>query len=294
MRTITTALQDAYKQDLLEREKASATVEKYLRDLAAFQGWLGQMPLTKSAVLDYKQYLIKRYAPASVNSMLSSLNGFFRYMEWYDLPVRFIKIQHQPFTAEERFLTKQEYARLLEAARRQENKRLFYLMQTICSLGLRVSELRFITAAAVQSGRAEIRCKGKVRVILLPPALCRTLTDYLQEAQIKSGPVFVTKTGKPLNRTNIWADMKKLCRLANVSEKKVFPHNLRHLFARTYYSLQKDIVSLSDVLGHSNINTTRIYTAQPPACYKKYLQKLGLLFSDIKIQHNSHYVVCRI
>ena len=188
-----------------------------------------------------------------------------------------LKIQKQVFASKDKELTKEEYDKLLDAARSKKNERLYLLMQTICSTGIRVSELKFITVAAVSSGVAEIRCKGKFRQVFLPKKLCKILTEYIRERKIKSGAVFISKNGKPLDRSNIWADMKKLCEVAGVSKDKVFPHNLRHLFARTYYSLQKDIVRLADILGHSNVNTTRIYTMEIGDVHRKQIERLGLL-----------------
>lgn len=263
---------------LLSEEKSSATVEKYLRDVMKFAEWLGAKNLEKSNVLEYKRHLVENYAPASVNSMLSSINCFFDYSERYDCKVKALKVQRQTFSSEEKELTQYEYEKLLTAAKEAENERLYYLMQTICATGIRVSEVRFITAEAVKTGQAKINCKGKMRMIWLPDGLCRALAKYMKKNNIKSGCVFVTRTGKPLNRTNIWADMKKLCKTAGVSEKKVFPHNLRHLFARTYYSIQKDIVRLADILGHSNVNTTRIYTMESGTVHRRQIQKIGQIF----------------
>lgn len=220
---------------------------------------------------------MEKYTPASVNSALASLNSFFAYNEWYDLRVKSLKIQKQIFASDEKELTKAEYERLLRAAQSKKNERLYLLMQTIYSTGIRVSELKFITVGAVHRGQAEIQCKGKRRTVFLPNQLCRILKKYITEQKIKSGAVFVTRNGNPLDRSNIWSDMKKLCKEAGVSEKKVFPHNLRHLFARTYYSLQKDIVRLADILGHSSVNTTRIYTMESGEVHRKQIQKLGLL-----------------
>lgn len=268
---------------LIRQEKSSATLKKYLRDVRAFSEWLDGACPEKEGVLHYKQYLISHYAPASVNSILSSLNCFFCFMEWHELKVKAVKIQKQIFAEKNKELTKAEYEKLLRAANRKHNRRLYYLMQTICSCGLRVSELQFITTDAVQTGQATINCKGKIRVVILPKQLCKMLGNYMKECNIKSGPVFVSKTGKPLDRSNIWLDMKKLCESAGVPKEKVFPHNLRHLFARTYYSVQKDVVRLADILGHSNINTTRIYTLESGEIHRKQIQKLGLLWGHSQI-----------
>lgn len=275
MRTISAEQIEVYQNYLIEEEKSPATISKYLHDIRSFGDWLFTSEFDKSVVLSYKAYLLERYSASSVNSIISSLNSFFAYLGWFDLKVKTVKIQRQIFASNEKELTKAEYERLLNAAK--NNKRLYLLMQTICSTGIRVSELRHITVEAVVQKQAEINCKGKRRTVFLPNKLCEALKRYIKEQKIKSGPVFVTKNGKPLDRSNIWSDMKKLCKTAGVSESKVFPHNLRHLFARTYYSLQKDIVRLADILGHSSVNTTRIYTQESGEVHRLQIQKLGLL-----------------
>lgn len=277
MKKITNELIQKFKEYLIDEEKSVATLDKYIRDVSVFMTWCENKELCKSLVREYKQEIIEKYAPASVNSIISSLNSFFAYNEWYDLKVKALKIQKQIFANKDKELTKAEYERLLKVAKSKNNQRLYYLMQTICSSGLRVSELRFITTDAVRCGQATINCKGKMRIVILPKQLCKMLKDYIKENNIKSGSVFVSKNGKPLDRSNIWSDMKKLCEAAGVSKDKVFPHNLRHLFARTYYSLQKDVVRLADILGHSNVNTTRIYTMESGIVHRQQIQKLGLL-----------------
>ena len=277
MRQITNELIENFKIDLVEEEKAQATIEKYIRDILAFVEWLSGRTVEKQTVLEYKQKLIEKYAPASVNSVLSSLNRFFAFAEWFNCKVKSIKIQKQVFAKQERELTKKEYDRLLSAALHKDNKRLYLLMQTICSTGIRVSELKFITVEAVKVQKAIINLKGKTRSVFLPDMLCKMLLRYIKEEKIKSGSVFVSKNGRPLDRCNIYHDMKKLCESANVDRSKVFPHNLRHLFARTYYSLEKDISRLADILGHSSVNTTRIYTMETGEIHRKQIQKLGLL-----------------
>ena len=277
MRQITNELIENFKIDLVEEEKAQATIEKYIRDILAFVEWLSGRTVEKQTVLEYKQKLIEKYAPASVNSVLSSLNRFFAFAQWFNCKVKSIKIQKQVFAKQERELTKAEYDRLLAAALHKDNKRLYLLMQTICSTGIRVSELKFITVEAVKAQKAIINLKGKTRSVFLPDMLCKMLLRYIKEEKIKSGSVFVSKNGRPLDRCNIYHDMKKLCESANVDRSKVFPHNLRHLFARTYYSLEKDISRLADILGHSSVNTTRIYTMETGEIHRKQIQKLGLL-----------------
>ena len=266
-----------FKTYLRDEERAAATVEKYIRDVAAFSAWLGGREICKNAVLAYKDYLIETYAPASVNSILSSLNSFFRFMGWHDCHVKTLKIQRQIFAKSEKELTKAEYERLLSAAQKKGNRRLYYLMQTLCNTGIRISELRFIDADAIKNGKAVIRCKGKMRVVILTAPLCKMLRGYMKEQGITEGSVFQTKSGKPLNRSNVWRMLKDLCESAGVSKDKVFPHNFRHLFARTFYSLQKDVVRLADILGHSSINTTRVYTMESGAEHRRQMQKLGLL-----------------
>lgn len=277
MREITNEIIESFNDYLINEEKAQATIHKYLHDISEFRLWLGTAELCKTAVVAYKSNLCEHYAPASVNAALSSLNSFFGFMEWYDLRVKNLKIQKQIFASADRELTKDDYGRLLRAAKHKNDERLYLLMQTICSTGIRVSEVRHITVEAVHRGESEINCKGKRRRVFLPTQLCRILRQYIKEQKIKSGPVFITKNGKPLDRSNIWLAMKKLCAAAGVSDKKVFPHNLRHLFARTYYNLQMDIVRLADILGHSSINTTRIYTMETGEVHRKQIQKLGLL-----------------
>ena len=224
----------------MNEEKSFSTLDKYIRDITAFLKWCDDAELSKSLVLKYKQKLTECYAPASVNSALSSLNSFFAYNGWHDLKVKTLKIQRQIFAERNKELTKAEYLRLLDVTRKNKDERLYYLMQTICSSGIRVSEVSSITVEAVRDRKAIIKCKGKMRVVFLPKDLCRMLLEYGKKQKIRSGPVFITKNGKPLDRCTIWKMMKALCEKAGVEREKVFPHNLRHLFARTYYSIQKD------------------------------------------------------
>ncbi len=277
IKIITDDLIEKFKEFLMNEEKASATLEKYMRDIKAFYLWTSGAELDKRKVLDYKEYLIGKFAPASVNSVLSSLNSFFEYNNWYDMKVKMLKIQKQIFAQKDKELSKAEYERLLAAAKSKNNEKLYLLMQTICSSGIRVSELQFITVEAIKLKKATINCKGKMRIVILPAELCRMLTEYAKKQKITSGSVFVTKTGKPLDRSAIWKMMKALCESARVSKDKVFPHNLRHLFARTFYTIQKDIVRLADILGHSSVNTTRIYTMETGDVHRRQIQSLGLL-----------------
>ena len=277
MKKLTQSIITEFKTFLIEDEKSSATLEKYMRDINAFSKWLCEREADKKAVLEYKEHLMQNYAHTSVNSILSSLNSFFDFMGWYDTKVKMIKIQKQIFASQEKELSKAEYERLLSVAKAKQNQQLFYLLQTICSTGIRVSEVKFITIEALKLKKATIQCKGKMRIVILPKELCKILHAYAKEKKISTGPVFVTKHGKPLDRSNIWKLMKSLCESANVAKEKVFPHNLRHLFARTFYKLQKDIVRLADILGHSSINTTRIYTMENGDIHRRQIQKLGLL-----------------
>ena len=274
---ITNELIDNFKLYLYEEERSDNTIEKYMRDIQFFREWLQGRNFDKSVVIEYKKELCKRYAVKSVNSMLSSINAFFLFMGWYELKIKTLKIQRRIFADKSKELSKAEYERLLIAAKDKKNERLYYLMQTIASTGLRVSEIKYVTCEAVRQGQAVIDCKGKIRQIFLPKKLCQMLKGYIKSRNIKSGSVFITRSGKPLDRCAIWKMLKDLCESAGVSKDKVFPHNFRHLFARTFYSLQKDIVRLADILGHSSVETTRLYTMESGTEHIKQLQKLGLL-----------------
>lgn len=277
MKKITDNVIKKFKESLIESEKSRATLEKYVRDITAFLTWLGNRSLCKTKVLEYKEYIKEKYAPASVNSIISSLNSFFDYIEEYGLKVKNIKIQKQIFASDKKELTKDEYKRLLNSAKVKGKDKLYLLIQTICATGIRVSELKYIDIKSVREGRAEVNMKGKLRVIIIPHKLCKKLKKYAEKRKIVSGSIFVTKSGRPLDRTNIWRMMKSLCKIANVDKNKVFPHNLRHLFARTFYSIEKDIVRLADILGHSSVNTTRIYTMETWKICQRQVQELGLL-----------------
>ena len=277
MRKITDEFILSFKEYLTGEEKSENTIEKYIRDVTFFMVWLCGQEVTKILALEYKKKLCERYAPASVNAAISSLNSFFSHMEWHDIRIKALKIQRQIFANREKELTKAEYERLLTVAKKNRDERLYYLMQTICSTGIRVSELCYITTSAVIAGQAVIKCKGKMRVVILPKQLCKILRGYIRKNNIKNGSVFTSRNGNPLDRSHIWKMLKSLCETAGVSKDKVFPHNFRHLFARTYYSLQKDIVRLADILGHSSVDTTRIYTIETGDVHRKQIQRLGLL-----------------
>lgn len=249
----------AFKEYLHQEEKSEATVEKYLHDVGCFYTFLEQRATEKAEVLAYKEHLIKCYAPASVNSMLVALNCFLRFCGRAECCVKLLKIQRQIFCRQEKELTREEYRRLVNAAR---DTQLSYILQTICGTGIRISELRFVTVEAVRNGRAVVNSKNKTRVIFFPAPLKKLLFRYIKKTSLQTGPVFIGKNGKPLDRSYIWRIMKGLCARANVAQSKVFPHNLRHLFAKTFYSIEKDIIRLADLLGHSSVDTTRIYTME--------------------------------
>ena len=265
-----------YEQALILEEKSPQTIGKYLRDIRKFILWSDARPLTKELALSYKGVLTESYSTASVNSMLSSLNSYFKFLDRPDCCLKVVRRQRTMFADAEQELTKEEYCRLLRVARKDPRLRL--LMQTICCTGIRVSEHRFITLEAARRGFAEVHLKGKQRRVYLPRKLCQALGDYARRSGIRSGSIFVTATGQPLNRSNIWAQMKKLCRAADVAQSKVYPHNLRHLFARTYYGMEKDIVRLADILGHTSVNTTRIYTRESGHVHQQQIEKMQLLY----------------
>lgn len=274
-----------YALHLREEERADSTIEKYVRDLEALGRHLAGRPVTKAALIGWKEELTAAYAPATVNSMIAAVNGFLRFMGWRECAVKLLNIQKSLFCDEGRELTRSEYVRLVRAAELDGNRRLALVLQTICATGIRVSELKFVTVEAVQTGRAEIANKGKRRTVFLPDKLRRLLRTYLQAqkktaqpADVKN-PVFTTRTGNPLDRSNIWRDMKRLCDSAGVEPGKVFPHNLRHLFARTYYTLEKDLSRLADILGHSSVNTTRVYTMESGAVHARQMERMGLVLT---------------
>ena len=268
-----------YETYLRSEERSANTIAKYIRDLRAFFSFMGNEPLCKEAVVSFKGYLTESYAPASVNSMLAAVNGFLEWSGMAQMKVKPLKIQKCLFTRPEKELTQEEYWRLIKAAEEKGNDRLSMLLQTICATGIRVSEVLHRTMEAVRAAQAKVDCKGKNRVVFLPKVLCRALQRYCRRYGIDIGPVFKTASGKPLNRTNIWRDMKALCKRAGVEPGKVFPHNLRHLFARTYYKLEKDLSRLADLLGHSSVTTTRIYTMESGRSHIRQLERIGLVLA---------------
>ncbi len=267
----------AFKEHLILAERSGATVEKYIRDVKAFAKYAQNNAVTKETVIAYKKHLQENYAVRSVNSMLASINSLFAFLGWHDLRVKSLKLQQQVFCPEEKELTKAEYARLCRTAERKHNERLNLILQTICGTGIRVSELQFITVEAVKQGEAVVNCKAKTRSVFIVKELKQKLLRYAAEQNIKNGMIFVTRTGKPISRTNIWREMKALCDEANVNPQKVFPHNLRHLFARVFYGIEKDIAKLADILGHSSINTTRIYIISTGTEHRQRMENMRLI-----------------
>ena len=267
-----------FREYLREEEKSKNTLDKYIRDVKAFEAYALNINITKETVIAYKQKLIDSgYAVRSINSMLASINSLFAFLGWHDLRVKSLKLQQQVFCPEEKELTKTEYERLCHTAKKKHNERLYLILQTICGTGIRVSELQFITVEAVKNGEAVVNCKAKTRSIFIVRELKQKLLHYAAEQNIKNGMIFVTRTGKPMCRTNIWREMKTLCKEADVNPQKVFPHNLRHLFARVFYDIEKDISKLADVLGHSSINTTRIYIISTGTEHRQRMERMHLI-----------------
>ena len=268
---------ERFRNYLREEEKSENTMEKYIRDVTAFSAFCDGT-ITKDTVIAYNQNLIDSgYAVRSINSMLASINSLFSFLGWYELRVKSLKVQQQVFCPEEKELTKAEYERLCRTAERKQNERLCLILQTICGTGIRVSELQFITVEAVRKGEATVSLKGKTRSIFIVRDLQKKLLRYISEQKITAGAVFVTRTGKPMSRTNIWREMKTLCIEAEVNPEKVFPHNLRHLFARVFYGIEKDIAKLADILGHSSINTTRIYIISTGTEHRQRMERMRLI-----------------
>jgi site-specific recombinase XerD len=266
-----------FKRALLEEEKSKATVDKYIHDVKVFLEFSLSRAVDKNLVIEYKSYLIDKYAVASANSMLSALNEFFRFLGWGELTVKKFRVQKDAFCPEERELTKEEYLSLVRAAKKQNNCRLALIIQTICASGIRVSELPYITVEAIARGEAVVDCKNKLRRIFIVTTLQKILAAYAKENKISTGPIFITRNGNPITRNNIWREMKALCKEARVNEKKVYPHNLRHLFATTFYKTEKDIAKLADILGHTSINTTRTYITTSSKEHKRKLENMRLI-----------------
>lgn len=276
-RVITAKMIAEFKEHLILEERSVVTIQKYIRDVNAFMAYAQNSAISKEIVIAYKKYLQEDYAVRSVNSMLASINSLFVFLGWHDLKVKALKLQQQVYCPEEKELTKAEYTRLCKVAQRRHNERLNLILQTICGTGIRVSELQFITVEAVKCGEAVVSCKAKTRSVFIVKELKQKLLRYAAEQNIKSGMIFVTRMGKPISRTNIWREMKALCVEANVNPQKVFPHNLRHLFARVFYGIEKDIAKLADILGHSSINTTRIYIISTGIEHRRRMENMHLI-----------------
>jgi len=266
-----------YRTYLTEHEKSHATIQKYVRELVWFLSFLQGEELTKAKVLEYRDQLQQKHHARTVNAKLSAIHSYLDYLGLAACKVRFLKIQRTVFVDDSRNLTEAEYHRLLDAAKRKKDSRLYYVMLAICGTGIRVSELPFLTVEALQKGKTEIHMKGKTRTILLTTELCRKLKGYAKDKGIRSGHIFRTRNGKPLDRSNICHDMKKLCQAARVNPEKVFPHNLRHLFAKCYYAIKKNLAYLADILGHASVDTTRIYVAMGTREHERTLQRMRLI-----------------
>lgn len=276
-RTITGATIAEFRNYLILEERSAATIEKYTRDAKTFARFAEKREVTKQLVIAYKKHLQETYAVRSVNSMLASINTLFTFLHWGDLRVKSLKLQQQIFCPEEKELSRAEYVRLCAAAVQKNNRRLYLLLQTICGTGIRVSELQCITVEGIRRGEVTVHCKAKTRTVFVVKELKKQLLRYAAAQGIKSGRIFVTKTGKPLSRSNIWREMKALCKKANVNPQKVFPHNLRHLFARVFYGMEKDIATLADILGHSSINTTRVYIISSGKQHRRRMENMHLI-----------------
>ena len=277
-RVITKTTIEQFEAYLHKEERSNGTVDNYIRNVRELAAWLAGQAVTKEQLVAWKDALqAKRLQPTTVNAKLAAIGCFLRVMGWQDCQVRFLRVQRRVFREKEKELTREEYEKLLAAAQQQGSARLALLLETICATGVRVSEVQYITVEAARRGRADVTMKGKIRTILIPNKLCRKLLKYAKQTKTASGKIFLTRNGTALSRKQIWAEMKSLCQAAGVSPGKVFPHNLRHLFATVLYRACHDIVKLADVLGHSRIETTRIYLVTTGFEYAKQLEQLGLV-----------------
>jgi site-specific recombinase XerD len=280
VRTITEGQIDEYCKWLYCQEKSQVTIQKYRYYLEQFKWFLEGKNISKELIIVWKAALRKRFSPVTANGALAAVNGFFKYSGWLDFRVKFFKVSSNVFCTEQKELKKEDYKRLVKVAQANNKERLAMVLQTICSSGIRVSELPFITVEAARSGVAEVECKGRIRSVLLAGQLCDLLIQYAKRRNISSGMIFITRNGKAIDRSNIWREMKALGRMAGVAEEKIFPHNLRHLFARTFYMMEKDLSRLADILGHSDVNTTRIYTKESGHAHLRILEQLDLLVAQ--------------
>ena len=276
-RRVTKKAVEEFRTYLIEDEKSRATIEKYLRDIRKFMEFSEGDLVDKAMTMEYKAALIEKYTARSANSMLAAINSFLKFKGWHDCCVKQFKIQQQAFSSEEKELTRKEYMRLVKSAKQKGDERLSLIIQTLCGTGIRISELEHITVEAVEQGEAVVNCKGKSRRIFIIADLKKILRLYIRKHGLSSGAVFVTRTGRPVSRSNIWRSMKNLCKEARVPASKVFPHNLRHLFARVFYEVDKDIAKLADILGHASINTTRIYIATTAAEHRRRMEQMKLI-----------------
>ncbi len=274
---ITNSIIEDFEIYLRSDEKSENTTQKYLRDVRAFTMFAGAREISKAVAKEFKASLIEKYEITSANSMIAAVNAFLRFIGWRDCCIKQFRVQKKVFCSEEKELTKAEYIRLVNTAKQKGNERLNLILQTICGTGIRVSELQFITVETVCKGEAVVSCKNKTRTVFIVRELQKKLLNYIKSKGIASGCIFITKSGKPMSRCNIWREMKALCEQAGVSPDKVFPHNLRHLFARTFYGIEKDIAKLADILGHSSINTTRIYIITTGAEHKRKMENMRLI-----------------
>lgn len=262
---------------LRENERAESTVQKYVREVERLSEFLAGESITKEKILQYREVLKGRYQARTVNGKLSAINAYVSFVGTENCKVKLLRIQNRPFVDPSRQLEEREYHKLLLAAKKMKKERLYYMLLSICGTGIRVSELQYITVESVREGKAEINMKGKNRIILLSKGLLKKLEEYIEKYHITSGSVFQTRNGNPVNRSNICREMKKLCEYAGVNQTKVFPHNLRHLFARKYFEVEKNISLLADVLGHSSIETTRIYVAASASEHERIIEKVNLI-----------------
>lgn len=276
-RIIVNSMIGDFETFLRSDEKSENTIEKYLRDVRAFTVFAEAKEISKTVVMEFKASLVENYEVTSANSMIAAVNAFLRFVGWVDCCIKQFKVQKKAFCSEEKELTKAEYIRLVNTANEKGNERLNLILQTICGTGIRVSELQFITVEAVRKGEAIVSCKNKTRTVFVVRELQKKLLNYIKTKGITTGCIFITKSGKPMSRCNIWREMKALCEQARVSPNKVFPHNLRHLFARTFYGIEKDIAKLADILGHGSINTTRIYIITTGAEHKRKMENMRLI-----------------
>ncbi len=279
-----------FRNYLRNEEKAEATISKYVHDVTELLTFTEQEALNKEVLIEYRKNLSRLYKPQTVNGKLSAINTFLEFIDLRECKVKFLKVQKRVYVDEKREFTEQDYKRLLETANQSENKQLYYLMMVLYGTGIRISELPFVTVEAVEQGRAEISMKGKYRIIIFPKSLVKKLNEYTNTLNIQNGCIFRTRSGRNLDRSNICHSMKKLCKAAGVEPSKVFPHNFRHLFAKCFYSIEKNLSHLADILGHSSIETTRIYVAESIKQYEKIMNRM-VIEIDEKRPQNNHSVV---